>query len=141
MLSVAFRCAYCYHLNPARKKRDAAPKLMKTPSVTELTDKLAFALVQETSDAQDNTNTTEATKAAAFTKSASQDQLSIPEKGKHIVCEILVYNKQRCYLSSGGEQGGTANLIFELTDTIQEIQCNKCNRQSQYIFTYMSCMY
>ena len=90
--SIAFRCAYCFHINPARKKRESAPKLMKTPSIDRL-ERLPFPPVQETNEKQEsasNSVTTSPLPSPANT-TPTPDQLLIPEKGKNklYLCNIF----------------------------------------------------
>ena len=68
---LAFRCAYCYHLNPARKKLPTAPKLMKIPG-TDQPEKRP--LVQDKN--KDNADSPQLVK-----RSSSLGQMHIPEKG------------------------------------------------------------
>jgi len=70
-MCLAFRCAYCYHLNPARKKLPTAPKLMKTPSTDQLERQ---PLIQ---DKKQDVNSLQLVK-----QSPSQGQMHIPEKGE-----------------------------------------------------------
>ena len=80
-LSTAFRCAYCFHINPARKKRQSAPKLMRTPS-TERLEKPLFPPVQEANENQENSSNSSPLTSPI---TPSQDQLPISEKGKNFL--------------------------------------------------------
>lgn len=80
LFCTAFRCAYCFHINPARKKRHSAPKLMKTPSTDRLEKPLPFAPVQETNESRDNSNGS-LINSPVSSPAPTQDQLQIAEKG------------------------------------------------------------
>lgn len=70
IVCLAFRCAYCYHLNPARKKLPTAPKLMKTPSIDHLERR------PPEQDKEQDVDSPQLVK-----RIPSQGQMHIPEKG------------------------------------------------------------
>lgn len=123
---ISFRCCYCYHFNPARKKRPVAPKLNfeanKTPIISKFsssdTDKSSYSdsdTDSETGKVREVLDSPDPSKVSDTEKMSDFDKLSDAEM-KNFDTEISPLE------GSGADKDDAIKSINNVAENNQEAQ-------------------